>query len=531
MGMAWPASLAGILKAYPEMLLATACFILFRRLSRNRRLPVCWPVVGMLPYVVTHVHHLHDWTADVLRESRYSFRFLGPWFADKEVLLTCDPANVNHIFNVNFSNYPKGGDFADIFDVLGNGIFNADAESWRSQRRMAHALVSHARFRVFLARASRDKVRRSLVPLLRLAAERGEVLDLQEVFTRFSFDSSCTLIFGADPGSLSPDFPSSPFAHAIDVAEKVIFIRHVMPKTWWKALRWLKLGHERRFAEAWETIDRCVAKYISQRRELQRSGPTAQMTSAPKGVEGEEGEGLDMLTSYLQQQAGTGTSDVEFDRFLRDTALNLMIAGRDTTSAGLSWFFWLLSTNPEVEAKILEELRDQLPAEYHAGTGGDGLAVFDPVELSKMAYLHAALCEALRLYPPVPFEHKAPLKPEVLPSGAKVYERTRVVVSIYAMGRMEGIWGKDCKEFRPERWISETGKVKHEPSYKFLSFNAGPRTCLGKEIAFTQMKAAAAAIIYNFKVEVVRAHVVAPKLSIILHMENGLKVTVTRRHK
>ncbi|KAK4364329.1 hypothetical protein RND71_015687 [Anisodus tanguticus] len=48
-------------------------------------------------------------------------------------------------------------------------------------------------------------------------------------------------------------------------------------------------------------------------------------------------------------------------------------------------------------------------------------------------------------------------------------------------------------EFKPERWISERGTVKHEPCYKFFSFNAGPRTCIGREVPFTQMKVVAAA--------------------------------------
>ncbi|KAJ0098003.1 hypothetical protein Patl1_27587 [Pistacia atlantica] len=95
---------------------------------------------------------------------------------------------------------------------------------------------------------------------------------------------------------------------------------------------------------------------------------------------------------------------------------------------------------------------------------------FDSKELNKLVYLHGALCEALRLYPPVPFQHKS-------------------------------IWGDDCLEFKPQRWISEKGRIKHEPSYKFLAFNAGPRTCLGKEVAFTQMKAVAAAIIHNYNVQ------------------------------
>ncbi|KAI4969055.1 hypothetical protein ZWY2020_046385 [Hordeum vulgare] len=97
------------------------------------------------------------------------------------------------------------------------------------------------------------------------------------------------------------------------------------------------------------------------------------------------------------------------------------------------------------------------------------------------------------------------------------------------MGRMEE-WGKDCMEFRPERWITDDGKLRYEPSYKFIAFNTGPRTCLGKEVAFTQMKAVAAAVLWNFVVEAVPGHVVEPKLSVILHMKNGLAVTVKRRN-
>lgn len=66
----------------------------------------------------------------------------------------------------------------------------------------------------------------------------------------------------------------------------------------------------------------------------------------------------------------------------------------------------------------------------------------------------------------------------------------KVILETYSMGRIEGVWcgGKDCLEFRPERWVTEDGKLRHEPSYKFFSFNTGPWTCLGKEMAFVQMK-------------------------------------------
>ncbi|WOL07088.1 hypothetical protein Cni_G15824 [Canna indica] len=284
------------------------------------------------------------------------------------------------------------------------------------------------------------------------------------------------LVFGV-ACCLSIDFPTIPFARAVDDAMSTIFIRHRIKKKL-KSLEREKDGVE------------------------------------PKS---------DLLSAYINDEEEKEQAD---HKFLRDTALNFMLAGRDTTGAGLAWFFWLLSKNPAVEFKILEELKSIVQKEERSSS--DCPTMFDSEELSKLVYLHAALCESLRLYPPVPFEHKAAVLPEVLPSGHRVEQGTKILVALYSMGRMEGIWGKDCMEFRPERWISEKGRVKHEPSYKFLSFNSGPRTCLGKEVAFTQMKAVVAAMLYNFQVEVLEGHAVEPKLSIILHMKNGLKSRQTR---
>ena len=103
------------------------------------------------------------------------------------------------------------------------------------------------------------------------------------------------------------------------------------------------------------------------------------------------------------------------------------------------------------------------------------------------------------------------------------------MIPLYTMGRMEFIWGKDCLEFKPEIWITEKGKLKVEPSYKFMAFNSGPRICLGKEVAFTQMKSVAATLLFNFHFQVLEGHPVTPTLSIILLMEKGLKVRVKQR--
>lgn len=154
--------------------------------------------------------------------------------------------------------------------------------------------------------------------------------------------------------------------------------------------------------------------------------------------------------------------------------MGLMFAVRDTTSAALSWFFWLLSMNPFVESKIIEELTPQnsIPEAPNAGILLD---------------IDVILCS-------------------------------------YAMGRMEFIWGEHCLEFKPERWISEAGKVRLETSSKFLAFSSGPRICPGKELAFTRLKAVLATIIHNYHVQVVEGQEVTHVISSLLYIKNGLKV-------
>ncbi|KAJ0112047.1 hypothetical protein Patl1_02840 [Pistacia atlantica] len=106
-------------------------------------------------------------------------------------------------------------------------------------------------------------------------------------------------------------------------------------------------------------------------------------------------------------------------------------------------------------------------------------------ELNKFVYLHAPFCETSRLYdPPVPINHKMAAKADVLPGGHFVKRNGRILLSFYTMARMEEIWGKDCLEFKPERWISKGECIIHVPSFKFVAFHAGPRNCLGEGSEF-----------------------------------------------
>ncbi|KAL0443156.1 UNVERIFIED_CONTAM: Alkane hydroxylase MAH1 [Sesamum latifolium] len=240
---------------------------------------------------------------------------------------------------------------------------------------------------------------------------------------------------------------------------------------------------------------------------------------------GEQENDTNLLTVFrkVYEEKQIGPSSGLRD-FLKDTSLSLIFAGRDTTSTCLTWLFWLIARNPLTETKILEEIETVLHLKEDKKWRH-----FNVEESHKLIYLHGALCESLRLFPPVALEHKAPTKPDVLPSGHYLPANAKLIFSFYSVGRMETVWGKDCLEFRPERWIAPGGRIKHEPSYKFPAFNVGPRTCLGKEMAFIQMKMVAAAIIYHYHIELAEGNRVSPRVAIILQAKPGLKVRLTKR--
>jgi len=99
------------------------------------------------------------------------------------------------------------------------------------------------------------------------------------------------------------------------------------------------------------------------------------------------------------------------------------------------------------------------------------------------------------------------------------------------MGRLAALWGDDCAEYRPERWLGEDGAFRPESPFRYTVFHAGPRMCLGKEMAYVQMKSIVASVLEEFVVDVkedaaggVPEHV----LSVTLRMKGGLPVQVRR---
>uniref|UniRef100_I1R6L1 Cytochrome P450 n=1 Tax=Oryza glaberrima TaxID=4538 RepID=I1R6L1_ORYGL len=271
----------------------------------------------------------------------------------------------------------------------------------------------------------------------------------------------------------------------------------------WRAKRLLDLEPERRMREALATIHGYADRIVRERRERGAAG-------------------LARKDDFLSRFAATGEHS---DESLRDVVTNFVLAGRDTTSSALTWFFWLVSGQPDVEDRIAREIRA-----VRASSGSTDAAAFSFDELREMHYLHAAITEAMRLYPPVAMDSHCCQNDDVLPDGTFVGKGWQVTYSAYAMARLEELWGADCEEFRPERWLDEDGVFRPESPFKYPVFHGGPRMCLGKEMAYIQMKSIAACVFERFSFRFVGGEG-RPGLvfSVTLRMEGGLPMRVKKR--
>ncbi|CAH2048194.1 unnamed protein product [Thlaspi arvense] len=487
----------------------------FVSLRRSLRGPRVWPLLGSLPALITNAHRMHDFIAENLRTCGGTYQtciFPIPFLAKKQghVTVTCDPKNLEHILKTRFDNYPKGPSWQSVFhDLLGDGIFNSDGDTWRFQRKTAALEFTTRTLRQAMARWVDRAIKNRLVPILESASSRAEPIDLQDILLRLTFDNICGLTFGKDQRTLSPDFPENGFAVAFDGATEATLHRFILPEFIWKIRKLLRLGLEDDMNRSITHVDKYLSEIIN----------TRKLELLNQQREGSHHD--DLLSRFMKKKESYS------DKFLKYVALNFILAGRDTSSVAMSWFFWLVSLNPKVEEQIVTEICTVLikTRGTNVSTWTNEPLTFD--EVDQLVYLKAALSETLRLYPSVPEDSKFVVANDVLPDGTIVPAGSNVTYSIYSVGRMKFIWGEDCLEFKPERWLEENDINRNQ--YKFVAFNAGPRICLGKDLAYLQMKSITASVLLRHRLTVAPGHRVEQKMSLTLFMKFGLKMDVHKR--
>ncbi|CAL5189615.1 unnamed protein product [Lathyrus oleraceus] len=489
----------------------SAYFLWFHLLARTLTGPKAWPFVGSLPALFKNRNRVHDWIASNLRATGGSATYQTciipfPFLAHKQgfYTVTCHPKNLEHILKTRFDNYPKGPKWQTAFDdLLGHGIFNSDGETWVMQRKTAALEFTTRTLKQAMARWVNRSIKNRLWYILDNSVKDNVYVNLQDLLLRLTFDNICGLTFGKDPETLSPKLPENPFSVAFDTATQATMQRFLYPGLIWRFQKFFCIGSEKILKQSLQIVETYMNDAVSDR----------------KGTPSD-----DLMSRFMKKRDGEGK--LISAAVLQRIILNFILAGRDTSSVALTWFFWLVINHPKVEEKIIKELTTVLEETRGVERGKWTEEPLDFGEADRLVYLKAALAETLRLYPSVPQDFKQAVMEDVLPDGTVVPAGSTVTYSIYSVGRMEKIWGEDCLEFKPERWISVRGDRFEPPKdgFMFVAFNAGPRTCLGKDLAYLQMKSVAAAVLLRYRLSLVPGHQVEQKMSLTLFMKNGLKV-------
>ncbi|KAL5727886.1 hypothetical protein ACHQM5_001030 [Ranunculus cassubicifolius] len=465
-------------------------------------------IAGTVFNLLINFNTLFDYDTYLSRKHR-SFRFITPTHSE---IYTNDPLHVEYILKTNFSNYPKGPyHYGILNDLLGDGIFVVDGEKWRHQRKLASYEFSTKNLRDFSSITFRANAVK-LVAKVSEAASLGEIIDLQELFMKSTLDSIFKVGFGIELNCLSgTNELGNKFTKSFDEANVLTYCRYVNP--FWKVQRFLNIGTEAKLKKHIKEVDDFVFPVIRSKRER---------------MESQKGEIVkeDIVSRFILESENDPENIT--DRYLRDTILNFIIAGKDTSANTMTWLFYMLCKHPLIQEKIFQEIRDATNVE-EVLSAVEFAERLNQEALDKMHYLHASLSETLRLYPAVPVDGKSSVEDDVLPDGLKIKKGDGINYIPYAMGRMTYIWGEDAEEFRPERWI-ENGCFRPESPFKFTAFQAGPRVCLGKEFAYRQMKISASVLLNFFKCKLGDPKKEATyRTMFTLHMDQGLHVFAVPR--
>ncbi|GJW75375.1 cytochrome P450 94B3-like protein [Tanacetum coccineum] len=467
--------------------------------------PPSYAVIGCLISFYQNRHRLLSWYTDLLSSSPTQTVVINRLGARKTIV-TANPQNVKYILKTNFVNFPKGKPFTEILnDFLGCGIFNVDGDLWHAQRKLASHQFTSRSLKEHVEITVKEAVKTKLLPLLDSLVD-VEGVDLQEVLRRFGFDVVCKLSLGFDPcclgdqDSLNKDVP---ILTAFDMAAEISAKRAATPvAATWKFKKLFGVGSEQVLKNCVKTIHDYIENIVHER----------------KNNISTFYENKDLLSRMI-------VSGVSKD-MIRDMMISFIMAGKDTTSAAMTWLFYAISQHAHVEKHLVNEIMSRFNDEQCDN-------------LQEMKYLHACICETMRLYPPVAWDSKHAVDADVLPDGTKVMAGDRVTYFPYGMGRMESIWGENRLEFSPKRWfVSEPdgepdenlGLLKEVSPYKYPVFHAGPRVCLGKGMANVQMSYVVASIVNRFEIRPVRTGFEAVYLPLLTaHMHGGFKVLIRSR--
>ena len=332
----------------------------------------------------------------------------------------------------------------------------------------------------------------------------GDIIDINEIFGRMTFDCFTSIAFGISFDSMKSYPKTHPFMYAFDYQVNTVSFRD--SDAFWRIKKILNIGYNAELTRAAKVITEFSDNVVNQARKSKISNITDESGTKT----------FDLLSLYLDNDPNLSNEQ------LRYIALHFMIAGRDTTRMLLSWFFYDMSVYSDIKQKVLNEINS-----YNEIT-------FDTVR-NGFKYLEAVLCETLRYHPVVPWSVRVAKKDIIIPKGVfdndkeyTIYKGNEMLIHHYTICKSTKFW-KDPYKYDPQRFIKKG--VRTYPEYVFTFFNFKPRLCLGRDFALMEAKIFIYYFFKTYNYNVINGQKMEHTPGLILNMKNGLKINISNINK
>jgi cytochrome P450 len=429
--------------------------------------PRPWPVVGNALQIKASQFHLQleQWCRDY---GPYFKIHLGP----RPMLVVGEHEAVATALRDRPDGFRRTSRLESVSRELGlkPGLFGAEGDMWRRQRRMVMASFDPAHVRHYFPALARVSGR--LTARWSIAAERHTAIDLQADLMRFTVDTIAGLAFGAEVNTLQSD--EDVIQRHLDKIFPTLLRRILAPVPYW---RWVQLPADRAVARGIVEVDAAVRGFIAQARERLRADPSRR--AKPQNL-------LEAML-VAADEPDSGIDDIQ----VAGNVLTMLLAGEDTTANTVAWMIDLLWRHPAELQRATDEVRRVC--------GGARELTLE--QMAQLEFVEACAHETMRLKPVAPQLGVQTLRDTVV--GDVLVPKNTVVLCILRRDSVDERHLPRAAAFEPARWLADGAPsvVATSPKRLSMPFGAGPRMCPGRYLALLEMKMAMATLLGRFDIQ------------------------------
>jgi len=399
----------------------------------------------------------------------------------KEVIVTTDPAVIQHVLKTNAEIYQKSEiQVKRMGHFLGKGLLTTEGEPWRNQRRLIQKGFDRKQLDS-LCVIMQDSVTESLRDFDRQIHD-GPV-DVYPQMMKMTFAMVARSLFGAKLKDEDIDRVS----HTICTVQEFIVRQTLQPylNPWFGVS-----GELRRHEEMRAGADSILMAYIKERRQQE--------------------PGHDLLQNLMDARYADGEG--MSDELVLSESMQLLVAGHETSSNGLSWLLYLLSTRPDCLERVRQEFDSVL-----------GDAPLTQAELPRLEFTTQVIQEGLRLYPPFWMIDREAVADDRV-GDVEIPKGSTVIVYVYGAHHAPRYWDSP-ESFDTGRFVKGSEKVR--TPFTYLPFGGGPRTCIGNHFAMFQVLMILSHVVRKYDFELVPGQDIEERAMVILRPKQGIRMTFT----